>query len=734
MQTHSEDIHLLDYWRILSKRRYVAMTFFAAAVGIAGIYSFVTTPVYEGTAKLLVDLEKNTTMSFAEGGAAYLQMKDSDEYYRTQTEILKSRAFADRVVRKLQLDKNSYFLEKKDRMKNSLLSTLVSGIKGAVIKMFPERTKPINPFSDAAGQQELDPDMTDIILGGMRVEVGKGNNIMKIHYQSENPNVAAIMANGAAGAYIEHNLDIRVKPFRDAVEWLSARLVELRAKVEESEKTLQQYKEGKGIVSFESKENVITQKLAEIVSQLVQVEGKRQEAEIRYNQIKTVIDKPELLATVPDIMNNLVIQGLRNQELESKKQLSELSEKYGPKHPQIVKARSELATVQKNLIIEARKMLNAAKTDYEIAKSREASLKMAMEEQKQEVLNLSRKAIDFNVLAGQAESNKQFYDLLLKKLQEASLSSGINISNVQIVDSAVIPKSPIKPKRGLNMFLAAIIGLFGGVFAAFFIEYMDDTIRTPEEADKMLGLPFLGLIPSSRDKGPLYMFSAAKSMTAESYRTIRTGIMLSSAEKPPQVILITSATPNEGKTTTASNLAIAMAQMGEKVLLIDADMRRHNIHKVFKLDNSVGISDIIVNHGDYSAGIKTLPDVPNLSIIAGGTLAPNPSELLGSNRMRELLAGLRQRYDRIILDSPPVMAVSDSLTLSRLADGVIMVIWGGVTGRDIIRKANQSLTGVNAKIIGVVLNNINMTKRSSYQYYYPYYHSYAADEGKKKKG
>jgi succinoglycan biosynthesis transport protein ExoP len=509
---------------------------------------------------------------------------------------------------------------------------------------------------------------------------------------------------------------------------------ESKAKVEETEKELQKYREGKGIVSFESKENVITQKLQELVSQLVQAQTKRQESEVRYKQIKSVIDRPELLTTVPDIMNNLVIQGLRNEELTLKRKISELSDRYGPKHPSIVKSASELEMVQKNIIAEARKMLSAAKSDYEIAMNRETSLRRTMEEQKMEVLDLSRKAIEFNVLAGESGSNKQFYELLLKKLQEASLSSGINVSNAQIVDGAIIPKSPEKPKKLLCLFLSVIIGFFGGIFAAFFTEYMDDSIKTTEDIDKALGLPFLGLVPLTKEKGPLYISSDPKSAVAESYRTIRTGIMLSTAEKPPQVILVRSATRDEGKTTTSANIAIAMAQMGEKALLIDGDMRRHNLNELFNSDNTTGLTDIIARNESLSTAIKTVDGFPNLDIITGGTAAPNPSELLGSNKMKELLTLLRGKYDRIIIDSPPMMVFSDPLVLSKLADGVILVVWGGVTGRGIITKACQSMTGVNAKVLGVVLNKVAITKSSSY-YYYPYYDYdyYTGEKGGKKK-
>jgi capsular exopolysaccharide synthesis family protein len=726
MQNQEEEIHLLDYWKVLLKRRRVALSFFAVVVAIVMVYSFAATPIYKGTAQVLIDLEKNPTMTFAEGSGAFIQMKDSAEYYKTQTEILASRAFGDRVVRKLQLDKNPYVLEQKEKG----LKSILKAIKDTIKKLFPEKSKAINPIPLAIIQEELDPAITSMVLDNIEVEIGKGSNILKINYYSDNPLVSAAMANGIASAYIEHNLDIRVKPFRDAVEWLSARMIESRAKVEDSEKVVQKYKETKGIVSFEVKENVITQKLQEIMSQLVQAESNRQESEVRYKQIQSVINNTEMLATVPDIMNNPVIQALRTDELTVKRKISDLSEKYGPKHPNIVRARTELKSIQDNLIAEARKMLNAAKTDYDIASGRENSLRKAIEEQKLEVLDLGRKAIDYGVIEGEAVSNKQFYELLLKKLQEAALSSGINVSNAQIVDGATIPDSPAKPKRLLNTLLAFIVGLMGGIFAAFFVEYMDDTIKTPDDVEKVLALPFLGFVPTTDyEEGPLYMFSGARATVAEAYRTIRTSIMLSSADdKPIQVLLVTSTTPNEGKTTTAANLAVAMAQMGERVLLIDTDMRRHNLHKVFKLENLIGISDMIVDQNNIPLGLRNITEIPNLSVVTGGTLAPNPSELLGSTKMRTLIADLRGQFDRI-------MAFSDCLVLSRLADGVVFVIWGGETSRDNIIKTVHSIQGVGARILGAVLNNVDFSRSSSsYYYYHPYYDYYYGEKDGVKKG
>ncbi len=730
MNMQEEEIHLRDYWRILSKRRGIALTFFCVVVGIVLVYSFAATPIYQGTAQLFFEPERNQTLNFAEGGAAVIQTKDSTEYFNTQKGIVSSRAFADRVIRKLQLDHNPYFMALKDKGKNSFMAVLMQKIR----TLFPEKKKPdaVNPFPDAVFKPELDPALTDIVLANMDLDIGRMTTLMKINYRADNPAVAAGMANGIANALIEENIDIRVKPYRDASEWLSSKLIQAKDVVAKTEQMLQQYREGKGIVSFDNNENVVNQELQELISQLVQTQGKRQESEIKYRQIESVINSPERLATVPDVMNNLVIQGLRNQELDIKKQLSELSEKYGPKHPQVINATSQLATVERNIISEARKMLNAAKTDFEIASSREASLKKSIDMQKQKVMDLTRKAIDFNVLAGEAGNNKQFYELLLKKYQEASLSSAISTSNLQLVDPATIPESPIKPKRGLNALLAVMVGVFGGIFAAFFVDYMDDTIKTAEDVEKKLGLTLLDIVPLSTGKsGSVFMTSDPKSAAAEAFRTIRTGLMLSSAVNPLKVFLITSATPNEGKTTTAVNLAVAMSQMGEKVLIVDCDMRRKSLHNIFDISSDTGISDVLIDPTRISQGIKRLDAYPNLDILIGGTTAPNPSELLGSERMKAFIAKVRGYYDRVIIDSPPLLAFSDSLVLASLADGVITVIWGGKTPRDILQKEIQSLSGINARIVGAVLNKVDITKRS--YYYYPYYKYYDSDTKTRKR-
>lgn len=720
MQTRNQnqELHLLDYWRIINNRRHIVISFFIAVVGIVTVYSFVATPHYQGTAKLLINLDTNTTLTFGEGGSTQIQIKDPTEYYNTQKKLLSSRDFVDRVIVKYDLDKNHYFVEKKKKNSEGLFAS----VAGLLANLFSNTSKRSYGTAVNKAREERDPWLTSLILGHMKIDVGRDSSIMEVHFDSDDPGMAAFIANCIAQAFIEYNLDLRIMPYKNSVEWLSGRLSELKNKVEVSEKSVQKYKEQKGIVSHEARENILTQKLQGLVSELVKVQSARQEAEVKYRQIKEVVDKPALLATVPDIMNNLVIQNLRTAEINLRSQVLELSEKFGPKHPQLIKAKSELDMLQKNLISEARKMLNAAKTEYEIALNREKFLNQSIDEEKQEVLVLSREMIDLKVVSEESENNKRFYEMLLKKLQEATLLSGVTISNIQIIDSAVPPASPIKPDRSKNILLSVVFGLLGGVFLTLFVDYMDDSLKNQDDVETHLGLHFLGIVPSVPDAR---MVLDATAQVHESYRTIRMGLKLSSSERPLKTVLITSSIPSEGKTTTAANLANVLAQMGERVLLLDADLRRSSIHKYFNVDNSHGIGTVIAEHGNVFSAIRQLESVPNLSILPAGPMFPNPTEVLSSDYMKGLVSSLREKYDRIVIDSPPIMPVSDPLILSGLADGVIVVVQGGVTSRGITQKACQSLSKMQAHIIGIVLNNVKIPKRGYGYYYYSYYHPYA---------
>lgn len=727
------EVHFREYWAVVKRRKLIVAACFALCLVLAAVYLFTTTPVYQGTAALLADFtSSNQTLNFAEGQAR-IQMRDPAEYFSTQKTLVASRIFADQIVRNMQLDKSAYFLAQK-RKRAEEADSGVRALMKTIAGIFPERGTPLNaPLPDQKPVAELDPKITDIVLGNLRPEVLPKGNVFKLNFTAADPGVAAAVANGAANALIAYNLKLRLKPYQEAVEWLEARLPQSKAQVEASEKVLQRYREGKGVASFEAKEGIINQQLQELITQLVQAEGRRQETEVKYQQILAMIDSPERLATIPDIMNNQVIQALRTQELNLKTQLSQLSEKFGPKHPEIIKTTSQIAMVQQNIIAEARKMLSSAKTELELAQKREQSLRRSVDAQKAEVMDISRDAIDFNVIADETKSNKQFYSLLLKKLQEASLSSGTNVSDLQVIDFATPSGSPVKPKRSRVLLLAAFLGIAGGLGVAFFVEHMDDTIKSAADVELKLKLPFLCTVPLVKEqKGPLLVLSDPRSAAAESIRTIRTSVLLAVTDKPLKVLLVTSSVPNEGKTTISVNLAVALAQSGERVLLVDADLRRPNLHELVGLEVKTGLTDVLTDPGKLPGAVQGIPDLPNLAVLTGGTPVKNPSELIGSTLMKSLVAAMRQKFDRVIIDAPPIRAFSDPLLLSRLADAVILVVAGGDTPRVPIQHSVQALDGVKANVLGVVLNKVNVTAGHDY-YYADYTNYYYGHKGKKRR-
>jgi capsular exopolysaccharide synthesis family protein len=383
------------------------------------------------------------------------------------------------------------------------------------------------------------------------------------------------------------------------------------------------------------------------------------------------------------------------------------------------------------------------RSDYESSLRKEALLRQAFQQQKVKALEMKEKGIQYNILKREADTNRELYKGLLMRMKEAGVSAGITASNIQIVDPAELPTRPYKPNKRQNLLLAAVVGLFLGVGLAFFFEYLDNTIKTPEDLEQWARLPSFGMVPEVSTNGgrkrlekgasypvELITYGYPKSMLSEAYRSIRTSILLSSSEKPPKMIAVTSPNPGEGKTTTVINTAIALSQTGAQVLIIDADMRKPRIHKIFNHENGAGLSNFLSGHGDLESIVKK-SEVPNLFYIPSGPIPPNPSELLGSNLFKKMLVGLGARFDHILVDSPPVLGFADAIILSSSVDGVILTVLGGKTPRETLQRAKEAIQQTQTKILGVVINRVDI-RRSDYGYYYYQYHSYYGDEGKKK--
>jgi capsular exopolysaccharide synthesis family protein len=479
------------------------------------------------------------------------------------------------------------------------------------------------------------------------------------------------------------------------------------------------------------------QRLTELNEALTQAESERMAKEALYKQASELN-----FDSISSILENELIMNLKQAYIQLEAQYMRLSETYKPEYPEMVRVKQQMQTIQKRIDAEMRRIIAGIKNNYESSLRKEALLRQAFTQQKARVQQMNEKAIQYNILKREADTNKELYTGLLQRMKEAGVSAGIMASNIQVVDQAEIPTKPSKPNKGLNLLLAAVVGLFLGVGIAFFFEYLDNTIKTPEDVEQLVRLPSFGMVPEISherrrrlESGSSYpveliTYGHPKSMLSEAYRNIRTSILLSFSEKPPKKIIITSPNPAEGKTTTVINTAIALSQTGAKVVIIDSDMRKPRIHHVFNHGNGVGLSNFLSGSGDLESIIKK-SEIPNLFYIPSGPIPPNPSELISSNLFKNMMQSLSEEFDHIILDTPPVLGFADSIILSTNVEGVILVTLSGKTPKETLQRAKEALQQVNAKILGVVINRVNI-QRSDYGYYYYRYHYYYGKEGKKK--
>lgn len=686
------EIHLRDYLRIIYKRRYTVFTFFIIVFIVVLIGTLSSTPVYKASTKVLIEKGEPSNLSMM---YPYYMPYDP-EFYETQYQLIKSTSVAQKVVKMLSLETTyeSYFKGDKKR------------------------------FSDSEDASKTNM-LTNIISSGITVSPVKNSKIVNISYMSTNPEFATLVANSVAKAYIEEILEMRMSSTRYSIEWMTKKAEEEKVKLEKSERALQEYMKANDIVTLQNKIAITPEKLIEFNSQLMKAETKRKELESLYNKIVKISVNLRDAETIPAIASDPTLQSLRSQILKSEQNIEDLSKKYGKKHPAMIRAEEELNVLQDKRVQQTKRAIESIKNEYELAKSNEANLHGMLSNTKAEAMNLNEKFIQYGVLTRDNETNRQLYDALIKRIKEQSVTEEIRTVNVWVVEKAEKPQYPVKPKKSLNILLGIIVGLFGGVGLAFFFEYLDNTIKSPDEVETRLGVPVLGIVPLFESRGKnieKIILEEPQSAFAESYKTLRTAILLSSAIKPPQNILITSMGPEEGKTVTAVNLAITIAQSEYSVLLIDSDLRKPRIHTIYGLDNSKGLSTYLAG---VSSDINIIHKEPitNLNIITSGPLPPNPSELLSSNRMSELMRLLNEKFDIIIWDSPPLMSVTDSLILSKILDGTIVITKAGKTTYEIVRRGLKSTDDIKSHVLGVVINALDMKKSDYYYRHYNYYPS-----------
>ncbi|MDP8257630.1 MAG: polysaccharide biosynthesis tyrosine autokinase [Candidatus Alcyoniella australis] len=684
-------LDLRGYAKIVFKRRWTVIAFFTVVVAVVLVISLLQTKIYRATCTLQIESEAPNVLSIKEivalGSSNYWEHK---EYYQTQFLIIRSRAMAAKVIERMSLRTADPF--------------------------FSEMREPENSFVRMTGVQPM-----------------PNSQLVLVHFDHPDSVQAARICNALAETYRDENLQRRLNASKEAREWLKDETTEMGRRLMDSETKLQEFKELYGIVSFEGRQNVVLEGVSDFSAALTDAKRLRIKDEGLYNEALRArqAGRTTLLA-FPPVMKDPLVQSLSAERFTLERERGELANRYLEKHPLMVRNQTELELVDAQLDAQFEMIIRTIEADYKLARNNERDMKSALEQSKTDALELIQKEIDFRVLERDAKSNQQLWDLIQQRSKETAISQNLQTNNVRIVDRAEIPRDHIRPKRRLNMMLAVLFGLVGGISLAFFFEFLDNTIKTQEDIDHGMEVPFLGVIPSfdtdddANVREELFTHRYPKSSITESLRAIRTNIIFSSPEKQLRNLLITSAGPQEGKSTTVINLGIIFAQSGKTVCIVDSDLRRPRIHRAFGLEKNLGLTNLVVGEAELD-DVLVQSDIPNLSLLLCGPIPPNPSELLGSPKMLEVVDLLNERFDLVLFDSPPVVAVTDAVVLSRIMDGVVLIVKTGKTTLDMAIKAKNQLGDVGSHIIGAVLNDFNL-RGEGYRYYYYYYRYYHTGE------
>ncbi len=730
-QLPDDEFNLRQYLAVLVKRRWTLIACAALIFLTAAVWTFRATPFYRAMATVVIERENPNLVSFEE----VLRVDSgSSEYYQTQFQIIQSRAVARKVVRQLNLaDSEEFNPPPADhflaRGVAAARATLADW-KARLAELLPARAGAVQEAAEAA--TEPDAAVIGAFQSRVVVEPVRNSRMVRIGVEAADRAMAARMANALVAAYIDHTLETKLGAAREAVNWLSERIAEERLKVEQAELQLLAFKEAHGIAGeySEGVGMVIAQQLAEMETQYLVARTLRVEAETRYQQALSLARAPGGLDAIPQVVSDDLVNQIKRTEIELYNRLSEYSGIYGANHPRIRAVQASLAELESRKQQEVDRIMRALQNEFRLGLVREETLEKALREQRAANMELSKRTVEMTVLQRQAESARQMYEVLFNRFKETSLTEDMHTGNVRIVDLAEVPGSPVRPDKRRNLALALTVGLMAGVGLCFLIEYLDNSIKLPDEVRDRLGLAYLGPVPAVSDMNnpteSLVAFKAPKSAAAEAIRGVRTAIQFSSAEAAPRVLQVISAERAEGKTFMACNLAVALAQAGKRVALLDCDMRKPTLHRVFELSREVGLSNLLT--GTAALGSVLQPtSIAGLFVAVCGPVPPNPGELLGSQRMVDLLRVLRDKFDHVVIDTPPLSAVADAAVLATRVDGSVVVIRAASTPRPLIQGVLARLQAMQAPLVGAVLNGVAMG-RGNYYYYQNYYYYYGDDE------
>jgi exopolysaccharide transport family protein len=723
----SQESALGEYVRVLVKRKWTVLACLVTIFSVVAIASLKMTPIYEARGSIAINKPDSGLVNFSNSPTFNVDYYDPTEM-ETEVKILQSDLLALQIVKELGIDRRPEFGGKTPPLPSSL-------------DLAPD------PLQADSGRTTS---LLASFRANLKVALAPNTHIIEVHYRSPDKDLAANVVNTLMTTYTENNFKSRFDSTMQASDWLSKQLIDLQMKVETSQEKLVHYQKEHEILGIDDKQNITTAKLDELNKALTSAESERMDKESVYRLVQagdtdTIASAASVLdaAGANSQSSGSLLESLRSKEADLKIQAAELSTQFGPAYPKLAQISNQLREIDSQLLAETRKASGKIKGQYMAALQRENMLHDALEKQKQEANKLNESAIEYSLLKRDLDTNRQLYEGLLEKLKEAGVSAGLRSNNFRIVDVARVPTGPIEPNIPRNLSFAFMLGLTSGVGLAFLLEGLDNTVRTTEQAQMISGLPPLGMIPlgsrsareganakrlviasSSKEVVELITQVRPQSQMAESYRALRTSLLLSNLGAPPKVIMVTSALPQEGKTTTSINCAVVLAQKGIRVLLIDADLRRPSIHKTLGMGPRSGLSNVLTGSATLESAITHSPILPNLDVLPAGTPPPNPAELLASTNMRDVLQELRGRYDHIVVDTPPTLSVTDAVVLSPRADAIVLVIRSGQTTKQALRRSRDILMQVNAKVSGVLLNAVDLSS-PDYYYYYEYQGKYA---------
>jgi succinoglycan biosynthesis transport protein ExoP len=725
------DQHVLtpgDVRKILIKRKWIIVVCVLLGLLVSGLYAFLSVPQYEATAEVDIDLGRSTNIGINDLIEQKLGGEDAtSERLQTEVAIMRSNTVALDVINALDLYHKPPFSN--------------------IFKQSPYNGH-LNPAQRAA--------MLGTFSGYLKILIVPGTNMVEVHYKNPDPKVATAVANAILDAYMERDLRARYEGTNRVSNWLSQQLSALKKEVQNSQQQVAKYQREKNLVGMNADgDTLVTEDLRTVNQQLAEAQADRIVKEARYRLALT--RNPELLVSVAP---GTTLTSLRQQQSELLVQYAQLKSKYGADWPKVKETEKQLSAVQSNIDTEINNLTNRFEEEYNASVNTEKLLRSRLDQVKQDAYKANESAAEFDILKHGADSASDLYDALQTKLKEAGITAGLNSNNIDVIDRASEPARPISPQKKRDLALGLLGGLLVGIALALFFESLDDTIRTSDDAEAISGLPALAVIPhfdvlkktasSGAEATAIEKERAAKvspdiisyvepqSVIAEGFRTLRSSLLLSAVDREPRLLLLTSSFAAEGKSTCAANLAISFARRSARVLLVDTDLRKGTLHLKFKTSNRVGLSTLLSRESGSEVYEQPLPDIPNLTVVTRGPIAPNPGEMLASRSMEDLLLQWRIEYDHVILDTSPILAVSDTLSLARHVDAAFVLVRSGVTRKKALSRVCNQLRRVNARLLGTVVNDVDLRLENYYTYskrydygYKSYGGGYGVNEGEK---